>query len=106
MPTPASSPTPSSRRTFGEDLKLQAVRLVRDQHIAATQVCQDFNISRSTLHRWLLQYESERDGRSGPGAPITPEQRRIRALERENRQLRQDVEILKKASAFFARGLA
>jgi len=38
--------------------------------------------------------------------PATPEQQRIRALEQENRQLRQDVTLLKKASAFFARELA
>jgi len=97
---------PLNRRSFSEDLKLQAVRLVRDQHIPAIQVCKDFNISRSTLHRWLLQYDAERSGATGTGTPITAEQRRIRELERENRQLRQDVDILKKASAFFARGLA
>jgi len=106
MSTSPPSTSHISRRAFGDELKLQAVRLVREQHIAAVQVCKDFNISRSTLHRWLLQYEAERDGRAGPGTPITAERRRIRELERENRQLRQDVEILKKASAFFARGLA
>jgi len=50
-----STPSLISRRSFSEDLKLQAVRLVRDQQIAAIQVCKDFNISRSPLHRWLLQ---------------------------------------------------
>jgi len=39
------------------------------------------------------------------GKPLMPEQQRIRLLEDENRRLRQDVEILKKASAFFAREL-
>jgi len=96
----------SPRRSFDPALRLQAVQLVREQNLSAEKVCQDFNISRSTLHRWVSQYDAERDGRAGPGAPITPEQRRIRELERENRQLRQDVDILKKASAFFARGLA
>jgi len=37
--------------------------------------------------------------------PLTPEQQRIRQLEQENRQLKGDVEILKKTSAFFAREL-
>jgi len=101
--SPPSAPHPI-RHTFGDELELQAVRLVREQHIAAVQVCKGFNISRSTLHRRLLQYEAGRDGRSGPGTPITAGQRRIRKLERENLQLRQELEILKKASAFFARG--
>ncbi|MDB5839271.1 MAG: transposase family protein [Herminiimonas sp.] len=39
------------------------------------------------------------------GKPLTAEQQRIRQLEQENRQLRGDVEVLKKASAFFAREL-
>jgi len=87
MSTSTSSSKVPLRRSFGDDLKLQAVRLVREQQLPATQVSQDFNISRSTLHRWLLQYDADRDGRAGPGVPITPEQRRIRELERENRSL-------------------
>ena len=53
----------------------------------------------------LSQYESEQMGQSGIGKPLTAEHQRIRQLESENRQLRGDVEILKKASAFFAREL-
>jgi transposase len=44
-------------------------------------------------------------GKPGIGKPLTAEQQRIRQLEQENRQLRGDVEVLKKASAFFAREL-
>jgi len=39
------------------------------------------------------------------GKPLTPEQQRIRQLETENRQLKSDNDLLKKASAFFAREL-
>lgn len=49
--------------------------------------------------------EAEQLGQAGPGKPLTAEQQRIRQLEAENRQLKQDNELLKKASAFFARGL-
>jgi transposase len=45
------------------------------------------------------------NGQSGIGKPLTAEQQRIRQLEAENRQLRMDNDILKKASAFFAREL-
>jgi len=45
------------------------------------------------------------NGCSGIGNPLTPEQQRIRQLENENRQLRSDVDLLKKVSAFFARDL-
>jgi transposase len=55
--------------------------------------------------RWLTQLDAEQSGRSGVGKPLTTEQQRIRQLEIENRQLRQDNDLLKKASAFFAREL-
>ncbi len=55
--------------------------------------------------RWLAQLDAEQSGQAGIGKPLTVEQQRIRQLEAENRQLRQDNDLLKKASAFFAREL-
>jgi len=79
---------------------------VRDQHLSVRQACDDLKVDDSSLRRWLAQYDAERSGHSGSSSPLTPEQQRSRVLETENRQLRQDVDILKKASAFFARELA
>ena len=59
----------------------------------------------SVVRRWLSQFEAEQAGLPGIGKPITAEHQRIRQLKLENRLLRGDVEILKKASAFFAREL-
>ncbi|AMP03180.1 transposase [Collimonas pratensis] len=63
------------------------------------------SIGPTAVRRWIEQYDAEQSGQAGIGKPLTPEQQRIRQLEQENRQLRGDVEILKKASAFFAREL-
>jgi len=68
MSTATSRQTSLNRRRFNDDLKLQVVRLVRDQKIPVVQVCRDFNISSSSLHRWLNQYDAERDGRAGAAA--------------------------------------
>ncbi|URJ82936.1 hypothetical protein M9500_05045 [Xanthomonas oryzae pv. oryzae] len=54
------------------------------------------------MRRWLAQYQAEQSGQPGQGRPLTPEQQRIRELERENQRLREDNSLLKKASAFFA----
>jgi len=62
-------------------------------------------IGESAVRRWIAQFEAEQLGQSGIGKPLTAEHQRIRQLEAENRQLRGDVDILKKASAFFAREL-
>ena len=63
------------------------------------------NLVESVVRRWLTQFEAEQAGLPSIGKPITAEHQRICQLESENRQLRGDVEILKKASAFFAREL-
>ncbi|GAB2565212.1 hypothetical protein GCM10027066_05570 [Dyella jejuensis] len=79
--------------------------MIRDQGLNVGQVCRDLNLVDSAVRRWLAQYEAERAGGPGLGKPLTSEQQRIRELEAENRRLREDNTLLKKASAFFAREL-
>jgi transposase len=97
--------TNSKRRVFDASFKLQVVEMVRSQGLSIGQVCKDMNLGETALRRWVAQVEAEQLGQPGIGKPLTAEQQRIRQLETENRQLRGDVEILKKASAFFAREL-
>ena len=93
------------RRSFDPSFKLEVVRMIKEQGLSVSNVSQTMDIGETAIRRWLTQYESEQSGQTGIGKPLTPEQQRIRQLEQENRQLRGDVEILKKASAFFAREL-
>ena len=79
--------------------------MIKTQGLSVGQVSKDIGLVESVVRRWLSQFEAEQAGLPGIGKPITTEQQRIRQLELENRQLRGDVEILKKASAFFAREL-
>ena len=69
------------------------------------QVCRDMSLGETAVRRWLRQFSAEQSGQAGIGKPLTAEQQRIRQLEGEVRQLRQDNDLLKKASAFFAREL-
>ena len=94
-----------SRRVFEPSFKLQVVQMIKTQGLSIGQVCKDMGLGATAVRRWLLQFEAEQLGQSGAGKPLTAEHQRIRQLESENRQLRGDVEILKKASAFFAREL-
>ena len=96
---------PKSRRVFDTSFKLQVVKMVREQNLSVPQVCRDLQLTDSAVRRWLDQYDAELAGERGIGKPLTEDQRRIRQLEAELRQLRQDNDILKKASAFFAREL-
>jgi transposase len=93
------------RRAFDAQFKLQVVQMINDQGLGVSQVCQDLNLGETAVRRWLKQLAAEQAGQPGIGKPLTAEQQRIRQLEAENRQLRMDNDLLKKASAFFAREL-
>ena len=91
------------RRGFDASFKLQVVKMIREQGLTVPQVCRDMDLGETAVRRWVQQYEAELSGQTGIGNPLTPEQQRIRQLEAENLRLKQDNDLLKKASAFFAR---
>ena len=93
------------KRKFDASFKLEVARMVKDQGLSVQHVCESMGVGPTAVRRWVEQYQAELNGQRGIGNPLTPEQQRIRQLEQENRQLRMDVDILKKASAFFAREL-
>lgn len=93
------------RRTFDTNFKLKIAQMVRDQGLSVGQVCRDLDLGETAVRRWITQFDAEQLGQPGIGKPLTVEQQRIRQLEAENRQLRLDNDLLKKASAFFAREL-
>lgn len=95
--------TTKQRRVFDTSLKLEVVRMIKEQGQSVQNVSETMSIGQTAIRRWLTQYAAEQNGQPGIGKPLTAEQQRIRQLEQENAQLKQDVTILKKASAFFAR---
>ncbi len=90
---------------YDPHFKLEVVQLIREQGLSVNEVAKTMGVGKTALRRWVAQYDGKLEGGSGLGRPLTVEQQRIRALERENQQLRSDNELLKKASAFFAREL-
>ena len=91
---------------YPEELRARAVRMVLDHEsgyasrsAAILSISQQVGCSRDSLRIWVKQHETDTGKRDGL---TTSERDRIKELERENRQLRQANEILKKASAYFA----
>jgi transposase len=92
-------------RKFDASFKLEVVKMIKNQHMSVGQVCRDLDLGETAVRRWVQQYEAEQPGGAGIGKPLTSEQQRIRQLEQQIRELKMDNDILKKATAFFAREL-
>ena len=91
-----------TRPLYPPAFKAEAVQLARRSDKSLGAVAKDLGIADQTLRTWVRQ--AEVDGGRRPGV-TTAEQQRIAELEREVRELRRANDILKAASAFFAREL-
>ena len=90
---------PRHRRQFTPEFKAEIVErcLAGDRSIA--QVAKDFDLVESALRRWVDQAEVDAGHRQG----LTSDERaELARLRRENRRLQADVDLLKRATAFFA----
>jgi transposase len=90
---------PRARRSFTPEFKAEIVQLCQRGDRSIGQVARDFDLTETAVREWVRQ--AERDAGTGDGGLTSAERQEMSALRRENQRLRQDVEILKRATAFF-----
>ncbi len=90
-----------ARRSFTDEFKAGAVRLVLDEDKTIPQVARDLDLTESALRLWVERARADRT--NGKTGLTTEEREELRWLRKENRELRMEREILKKAAAFFAK---
>jgi transposase len=93
---------PRARRSFTPEFKAEIVELCQRGGRSIGQVARDFDLTETAVREWVRQ--AERDAGTGDGGLTSAERQELSVLRRENRRLREDVEILKRATAFFAKG--
>jgi transposase len=92
---------PRTRPPYPPEFRAEAIELVRSAQKSVVEVARDLEVSEQTLHNWLHQADLDA-GRRQDGL-TTAERDELNRLRRENRVLRQERDILRKASAYFAR---
>jgi transposase len=91
------------RSTFPLEFRQEAVRLVLTTDKTMLSVAQDLGISEKTLGNWVRAEKAGKARDALPGALNESEREELRRLRAENRELRQEREILRKAAAYFAK---
>ena len=91
------------RRIFTEEFKKEAVRLFKQQDLTLAEVSRNLDIAPKSLKTWVALYDAGTLKASIGVAKLNPDQLRIRELERELAIAREERDILKKATAYFAK---
>jgi transposase len=89
-----------SRRSFTEEYKAEVVTLCLGREKSIAEVARDLDLTESSVRRWVAQSEIDAGCREGL---TTVEREELVRLRKENRVLREERDILRRATAFFAR---
>jgi len=90
------------RRQFTDEFKAEVVHLVNNSDKSFSQVCRDLELTPSAVTRWVKQ-ASVGSGQDSSRALTRDERSELTPLRRENKTLRMEREVLKKATAFFVK---
>ncbi len=91
------------RRKYSKEFKLEAVRLATQPGTSTAEIADNLGVHRSQINAWQRQFEA--DGyQAFPGnGRLKPDDEEIRKLRRELKQVRDERDILKRATLFFAK---
>lgn len=85
------------------EFKLEAVRLVREGGLRQAEAARQLGISENSLSNWLKALAAGKLGQAAGVSRVSPEQMELSRLRAENARLKMELEITKKAAAYFAR---
>jgi transposase len=91
---------PRTRPPYPPEFKAEAVKLARSSEKPLSELARDLGVSTETLRNWHKQQQTDAGKRDGA---TTDEREELRRLRKENKVLKEEREVLRKATAFFAR---
>ena len=91
-----------NRKQYTKEFKTEAVRLVLEEGRTISEVARDLGVNENLLHRWKKKSEEGKIEPFPGKGRLSPEDEELRQLRRENKRLRMERDILKKAVAIFS----
>lgn len=93
----------TTRKQYSKEFKLDAISLVAEQGYSRAEAARSLGINANLLGRWIKEHDTPEGQAFRGNGKLTSEQVEIRRLREENRRLKMEKEILKKATVFFAK---
>lgn len=90
------------RKKYSQEFKLDAISLVTEQGYSRAEASRSLSIHVNLLSRWIKEHEADQGKAFRGNGKLTADQLELRRLREENRRLKMEKDILKKAAAFFA----
>ena len=91
--------TKRTRPTYTPEFKFEAAQLVVDKGYSVREAAEAMNVGKSSMDKWVRQLKNERQGITSKATPLTPDQLKIRELEKRIARIEEEKTILKKATA-------
>jgi transposase len=92
---------------YSKEFKLEAIRVLNEKVKPIAELAKELGVKRTLLYRWRAELNRKSEAKAFNNEPW-PKQKKsdeLRRLRKENESLKEDLEILKKAAAYFARDL-
>ena len=91
------------KRYFDREFKYEAIQLMDEGKRSVRDIAKDLDIYPNALHQWRRKYRADMEQAFPGKGHLRPSEEEIRRLQRENEELREEKEILKKALAIFSK---
>lgn len=92
-----------TQKKYSKEFKLDAISLVEEQNYSQSEAAKSLGIDARLISRWIKEHKNNEEHAFRGNGTLTPEQLEIRCLREENKRLKMEKEILKKATVFFAK---
>jgi transposase len=92
----------SNKKKYTQEFRQEAIKLVTEQDYSQAEASKRLGVPHANLSRWIKESNDLGISKQGQKKVIRTEQKELEALRKENKRLKLEREILKKAAAFFA----